>query len=606
METGRFTDDEVREIRWSRRAALVLAEEYGVSHTTIQNVRKHRTYARVPDYPYPEAVSLDVLWGPTVASPKGRFTDDEVREIRRLDGPAGVLAEEYGVSDLTIENIRGRRTYAHVPDYLGQETDTPDDGREREPSSRKGRFTDDEVREIRRLDGPARVLADKYRVSHTTIQNIRNYRSYPHIREDSHLEAEPYKYWGEREPAFKNRYVRKSAMELMSGLPSGYCPTVVTSPPPSFSMVNYIGSGSYVDRELEFIEENIRVAGDQGIVLYHSAFNIKDVLYDAGLPLHKVITWYRDVPSPSASDPPYGAESFIFMFTGRHWTNPPESSLEDVWRIKPVDEWQYRGIVGYIPTDHHQYLQQWWHYFPDELADKCIALGKGTVLDPFAGTGAIPLAAMRAGRDWLAGDLRSPMIKAFERRYSLAIEDNNRGLALNPKYAEAYANRGDAKRQTGDHLKAIADYNLAIALNPDYGPAYYNRGNAKRDQGDFAKGLLPIADFDRAIDLDPGSGMAYHSRALAKRDQGDFAEAIADFDRAIDLDPGSGMAYHSRALAKRDQGDFAEAIADFDRAIDLDPGSGMAYHSRALAKRDSGDLDGARADIARAMTLTPQ
>ena len=40
-------------------------------------------------------------------------------------------------------------------------------------------------------------------------------------------------------------------------------------------------------------------------------------------------------------------------------------------------------------------------------------------------------------------------------------------------------NRGNAKIDLGQHFAAIADYDIAIRLNPDYAKAYYNRGNAE-------------------------------------------------------------------------------------------------------------------------------
>ena len=73
----------------------------------------------------------------------------------------------------------------------------------------------------------------------------------------------------------------------------------------------------------------------------------------------------------------------------------------DIWDIAPVAEDNYSGLSPNIPGG---------------LADRCIALGKGTVLDPFAGEGSIPLAAMRAGRDWLACDMRTDLMRVFEER----------------------------------------------------------------------------------------------------------------------------------------------------------------------------------------------
>ncbi len=39
--------------------------------------------------------------------------------------------------------------------------------------------------------------------------------------------------------------------------------------------------------------------------------------------------------------------------------------------------------------------------FPEQLADHCISMGSGRVLDPFAGVGVIGLAAARKNREWI-------------------------------------------------------------------------------------------------------------------------------------------------------------------------------------------------------------
>ncbi|MFM6195033.1 MAG: SUMF1/EgtB/PvdO family nonheme iron enzyme, partial [Planktothrix sp.] len=54
-------------------------------------------------------------------------------------------------------------------------------------------------------------------------------------------------------------------------------------------------------------------------------------------------------------------------------------------------------------------------------------------------------------------------------------EDYNQSLQLNPNYAEAYNNRGNAYYKLGEYEKAIADYNSCLALNPNLPGVAHNR-----------------------------------------------------------------------------------------------------------------------------------
>src|SRR5262245_24875059 len=47
-----------------------------------------------------------------------------------------------------------------------------------------------------------------------------------------------------------------------------------------------------------------------------------------------------------------------------------------------------------------------------------------------------------------------------------AIAEYDRAITLDPKFAEAYFNRGKAKRAGGDLDGAIEDYELAAEINP--------------------------------------------------------------------------------------------------------------------------------------------
>ncbi len=72
--------------------------------------------------------------------------------------------------------------------------------------------------------------------------------------------------------------------------------------------------------------------------------------------------------------------------------------------------------------------------------------------------------------------------------------------------AEDYFKSGNTKYDLKDYKGAIQDYTKAIELNPKYADAYYNRGIAKIELGQKDNGCL---DFSKAGEL--GHAEAYES-----------------------------------------------------------------------------------------------
>src|ERR1039458_2707772 len=65
-----------------------------------------------------------------------------------------------------------------------------------------------------------------------------------------------------------------------------------------------------------------------------------------------------------------------------------------------------------------------------------------------------------------------------------ALQDYSEPIRLKPYYADAFNNRGVARRQKGDVEGALQDYSEAIRLKPDDADAFYNRGIARAAKGD--------------------------------------------------------------------------------------------------------------------------
>ena len=183
-----------------------------------------------------------------------------------------------------------------------------------------------------------------------------------------------------------------------------------------------------------------------------------------------------------------------------------------------------------------------------------------------------------------------------------AIEYLNEAIHLQPDYAEAYNNRGNAYTNPGQHQRAIQDFNEAIRLKPDFAYAYGNRGNAYKSLGQHQRA---IQDYDTVIRLEPDDAGAYNNRGIAYTNLGQKQRAIQDYNEAIRLKPDYAMAHNNRGDAAFDLGQFQRAIQDYDTVIRLEPENAWAYNGRGAACDNLGQTQQAIRDFDAAVRLKP-
>jgi tetratricopeptide (TPR) repeat protein/S1-C subfamily serine protease len=189
------------------------------------------------------------------------------------------------------------------------------------------------------------------------------------------------------------------------------------------------------------------------------------------------------------------------------------------------------------------------------------------------------------------------------KKHDQAISDYTQAIKINPRFAQAYYNRGLTKYESGDQASAITDFTQAITINPQYALAYYNRGNAKYKLGDKAGA---IADFTQVITINPQDAQVYSNRGAAKSNLGDLAGAIQDYNQAITINPQLALTYNNRGNDKSELGDKKGAIEDYNQAITINPQYANAYNNRGNAKYELGDKKGAIDDYTQAITINPQ
>jgi len=159
-------------------------------------------------------------------------------------------------------------------------------------------------------------------------------------------------------------------------------------------------------------------------------------------------------------------------------------------------------------------------------------------------------------------------------------------VELQPRYAEAHYNLGNALKDAGDLDAACNSWRRAVELNPKLPEAHGNLANVLRNKGDIN---AAIAAYRQAIALNPTWADAHSNLGLALKDKGEVDAAIAACRKAIELKPDHAEAHNNLAVALRERGDLDEAIAEWNRAIAIRPDYADAHFNLALGLLLKGD-----------------
>ena len=179
-----------------------------------------------------------------------------------------------------------------------------------------------------------------------------------------------------------------------------------------------------------------------------------------------------------------------------------------------------------------------------------------------------------------------------------------KAIELNPKYTEAYFERGLIKFDLKDYNGSIQDLDKAIEIKPS-DSAFVFRAMVKYFSGDF-KGV--IDDCDKAIAFNSSKDIlagAYNFSGQAKTNLKDNDGALKDFSKAIELDPSFAKSYNNKAVLEGNLNDHESAIKDYNKAIELDTTWAEAYANRGLEKNYTEDYLGALEDFNKAIKLKP-
>ena len=172
------------------------------------------------------------------------------------------------------------------------------------------------------------------------------------------------------------------------------------------------------------------------------------------------------------------------------------------------------------------------------------------------------------------------------------------------------------RTNTEDFRRAVAAYERAIALDPKYASAYAGLAVAENELSHDPENSLAevlagqqraLAAADRAIAIDPVLSEGYAARGFLRFTiNWDWAGAEADLSRAFALDPGSYRTYTCYACFLASLGRLSEALEINKKATELDPLSADTWFRRSTQLNAVGRLPEARKAATRALEISPE
>lgn len=147
-----------------------------------------------------------------------------------------------------------------------------------------------------------------------------------------------------------------------------------------------------------------------------------------------------------------------------------------------------------------------------------------------------------------------------------------------------------------DFKGAIIALDKAIELNPKSADAYASRADAK-----FHAGQASFDDANKAISLDANNEYGYSCRADAYEENGEHQKAIDDYSQAIILNPDYDYVFRARGAIHSDLGQYEKAIDDYSSDIELRPSDAYTYLARAHAYLKIGQSEKATNDGIKAI-----
>jgi tetratricopeptide (TPR) repeat protein len=160
--------------------------------------------------------------------------------------------------------------------------------------------------------------------------------------------------------------------------------------------------------------------------------------------------------------------------------------------------------------------------------------------------------------------------------------------------------KGLKEGQSGNFDEASSNFSKAIEADPKYTEAYYNRGLVRFFRQDF---VGAESDLNKAVELDPKDPMAYISRGICWIASMNYVKGMSDLNKAIEVAPHDYRGYGARALVYMNAGNAILALQDTNKVISLNSKLPEAYFARAMCNIALQQVSTVKADYKKGKSL---
>lgn len=188
------------------------------------------------------------------------------------------------------------------------------------------------------------------------------------------------------------------------------------------------------------------------------------------------------------------------------------------------------------------------------------------------------------------------------RNFSESIFYNQQCIRVDPNFAEAYGNLGNALKELGD-LKGATDFYLkAIKLKPRFSDAYNNLASAYMLQGQTQQAM---ETYQMALVLDPHLVDAHTNLGNLFKASGDMEAAKRCYLEAIRINDRFPIAWNNLAGVFKDEGQLTTAVAYYQEALRLCPEFADGHSNLGNALKEQHKIQDAIASYQTAIRLRP-